>query len=417
MEETDEVIRFGIGFITGRPNVCKVINNTYKHLLNQIKKSTKSIDLSIYILFDLNYEHTTRVDFYGIVPDVYKNIKIKYITPEEIEAQKEKLVEEKVLSREEATLFLGYGYAKARNTLLYNALKDNIDYLLFWDDDEYPVACIKDTKSNELKWVLQDNILKHIDNITDAEITFGRRCGYNSPIPYIDFESDINKNAIKCYIEAVQNEFTDWEHVKQLMLCNGIDYADEKIANNQDAKCIENNVKEVIITGSPLCINLRRVDKIPAFYNPEGARGEDTFFSLSIKEGKIITVPVYHFHDPFLKYTGILRDRYPKELKNIKTDTPAVLKRFYNASRGWIRYRPLYLYITDKEHYKEQIELTRKNLKVGIPEINKIFNNEDFGILLKDLDIYDKNVEIDYQNYIKTNQIWKKLKDNIRNNK
>ena len=88
MEEN--VIKFGIGFVTGRPNVCNVINNTYERLINQFKDSDKKVEITIFILFDLGYQFTTRVDFYGIIPNVYKNIKIKYITPEDIEEEKKK---------------------------------------------------------------------------------------------------------------------------------------------------------------------------------------------------------------------------------------------------------------------------------------------------------------------------------------
>ena len=31
-------INFGIGFITGRPNICKIVNNYYKYLLEQVEK-------------------------------------------------------------------------------------------------------------------------------------------------------------------------------------------------------------------------------------------------------------------------------------------------------------------------------------------------------------------------------------------
>ena len=31
-------IEFGIGFVTGRPNVCKIINSYYKNLIEQTRK-------------------------------------------------------------------------------------------------------------------------------------------------------------------------------------------------------------------------------------------------------------------------------------------------------------------------------------------------------------------------------------------
>ena len=117
MEEN--VIKFGIGFVTGRPNVCNVINNTYERLINQFKDSDKKVEITIFILFDLGYQFTTRVDFYGIIPNVYKNIKIKYITPEDIEEEKKKLIGREILTKSEAALFFGHGHAKGRNTLMY----------------------------------------------------------------------------------------------------------------------------------------------------------------------------------------------------------------------------------------------------------------------------------------------------------
>lgn len=100
-----EVIKFGLGFVTGRSNVCKVINNTYEQLINQFKDSDKKVELTIFILFDLGYQYTTRVDFYGIIPNVYKDIKIKYITPEDIEEEKKKLIGKKDFTKQEVDLF------------------------------------------------------------------------------------------------------------------------------------------------------------------------------------------------------------------------------------------------------------------------------------------------------------------------
>ena len=83
-----KTIQFGLGFVTGRPNVCKVINNTYEQLVNQFKDLDDKVELTAFVLFDLGYQYTTRVDFYGLMPNVYKDIKIKYITPEDIEEMK-----------------------------------------------------------------------------------------------------------------------------------------------------------------------------------------------------------------------------------------------------------------------------------------------------------------------------------------
>ena len=85
--------------------MCNVINNTYERLINQFKDSDKKVEITIFILFDLGYQFTTRVDFYGIIPNVYKNIKIKYITPEDIEEEKKKLIGREILTNQKLHCF------------------------------------------------------------------------------------------------------------------------------------------------------------------------------------------------------------------------------------------------------------------------------------------------------------------------
>lgn len=409
--ETDNIIRVGLGFVTGRPNVCKVINNTYEQLINQFKDNNKKVKLTIFILFDLSYQYTTRIDFYGIMPYVYKNIKIKYITPEDIEEEKKKLIARKNLSRADVDLFLGHGHAKGRNTLMYCALKANMDYLLFWDDDEYPVACVKDEQTNEIIWKEQDNIAMHLKYIEDADVTSGHHCGYISPIPYVELGKDVNQENFKDYIEALGNDIISWDSIKEkFKKNNGITYASSTISNGEGKYEVESDGVGKWVSGSTLCLNFKQLDKIPAFYNPEGARGEDTFFSTMLNDSKVIKVPVYHFHDGFLKYTNITRRKYPKNLRKIKFSEEQILQRFLNASRGWIKYKPLFEYITNKKGYEEKIKETFEKLKNGIPEVNKLFGVDEFDILFEDLETYHKNVKKHYNEYLKTNEIWNKIK-------
>lgn len=41
---------------------------------------------------------------------------------------------------EAKVIFGKRGYAAKRNAVLYKAIKDNMDYMAFLDDDEYPMA-------------------------------------------------------------------------------------------------------------------------------------------------------------------------------------------------------------------------------------------------------------------------------------
>mgnify|MGYP007103640046 CR=1 FL=1 len=170
-------IELGIGFVTGRPNACQIINKYYRTIVEQAKRYNENVNVTIFILYDINYQQTGKEEFYIIHPEVYKDINIKYITPENIEEDKKILKGRYGFTTKEAEFILGYGHSKGRNTLMYYALKRRMDYLLFWDDDEYPVACVKE-ENGQIQWIPQDNIIKHLENIKAADVSVGYHCGY-----------------------------------------------------------------------------------------------------------------------------------------------------------------------------------------------------------------------------------------------
>ena len=398
----------GIGFVTGRSNVCKIINSYYEDMLKQTAEY--DVKLTIYILYDLHYLNTKVEEFYKIDSEVLDKINVKYITPEVIENEMKFLASETILTEQDTKLIFGNGHAKGRNTIMYFAYKEKMDYLLFWDDDEYPVANIKN--ANEIIWKKQNNISKHLNYISDADVTIGYHCGYISPIPYININNDIKENILKKYIEAISNDILSWDSFKNKMQLNyGISYADEKILNSELSYEIPIQGAGKWVSGSTLCLNLNHIDKIPAFYNPPDARGEDTFFSTMLDDSKVIKVPVYHFHDGFLKYTDIMDGKFPYKLEKIDNSRDNIVKRFFSASRGWIRYKPLLMYISDPNQYDENIKLVYEQLNDSIPGINKLFKNFDFTELIDNLKEYDKNVKVHYEQYQRTNAIWKILKN------
>lgn len=406
-----DVIKFGLGFVTGRPNICNLINNTYQRMTEQLKGYNKKVELTIFILYDLSYQCTTRVDFYGLIPKVYKDIKVKYITPENIDELKKRLIAREQLTKQETDLFFGHGHAKGRNTLMYYAKMWDMDYLLFWDDDEYPVACIKDEENKSIIWKQQDNIVMHLKYINKADVTIGYHCGYIAPIPYVEMNEDINEELFKKYIEAISIESFSWDSIKERFIKdNGVTYAEPELTEGKGEIELGKNGETKWVAGSTLCLNLKNIENIPAFYNPPGARGEDTFFSTMLGDAKVIKIPVYHFHDGFLKYTQIMRGKFPKQLRKIKSMESSIPQRFLQASKGWIRYKPLLTYILDKNGYQEKMNIIRENLKVSIPEINKLFKDYNFDILLEDFGDYSSKVEKSYREYLKINEIWSKLK-------
>lgn len=404
-------VKFGIGFVTGRPNVCRIVNSYYKDMLDQVSRYKKEVELTIFILFDTSYQQGKRKDFYNILPEVYKNINIKYITPEDIGEEKKKLVVRKNMKKDDMEFFFGYGHAKGRNTLMYYAVKNEMDYLLFWDDDEYPVAVLDE--NGKKKWIKQDNILKHLEFMDEekADVTIGYHCGYISPIPYIDFTEIFTEKDMKEFIEAISNDIISWESIREKMnKNNGVTFADKKLVKGEEAYEIESIGAGKWVAGSTLCLNLNHEDKIPAFYNPPLARGEDTFFSTLLGNSKTVRIPVYHFHDGFLKYTEIMERKYPKNLRKINVREECVKTRFLKATMGWIKYKPLLLYITDKKEYSKKIKEMRKSLEITVPKLNKVFSDDCFTDLLNELNIYDKNVAVHYEEYKRTNKIWETLR-------
>lgn len=406
-------LNIAIGFVTGRPNVCNIINTYYEYVKKQMQSFYKFTNISFYILYDLDYQDAKKEDFYNLKPEIFEeeNIKVKYITPEDVAELKQKMMDKYKLTTENVNAIIGNGHAKGRNTVMYSAYCDNMDYLLFWDDDEYPVACLKN-EDGTISWQMQDNVLKHIETMEkyNADVTIGYHCGYISPIPYMNFENEENEQAINHFIKAISNEIVTWESIKEKYeKSNGVTFAENSILNGEPYELLSEDGNK-FVAGSTLCINLNHIEKIPAFYNPVNARGEDTFFSLNLAEAKVMKVPVYHFHDGFLKYRQIMSNKFPKTLRLIRHSEDTVEKRFYKACLGWIKYKPLLVYILEKDKYRDIINDVYNRLEKSIPKINSLYPNYDFGQITEALKTYDQNVENDYNSYIEVNNIWNELK-------
>lgn len=68
---------------------------------------------------------------------------VHYLGPSAIANEAGSLVNKKVISAKEARIIFGEGYARKRNAVLYFALLNKMDALIFFDDDEYPVANVR----------------------------------------------------------------------------------------------------------------------------------------------------------------------------------------------------------------------------------------------------------------------------------
>ncbi|HWQ40754.1 MAG TPA: hypothetical protein VN456_01810 [Desulfosporosinus sp.] len=408
----DKIVKLGIGFATGRKSFQKVLR-TYIHTWKESGLvDDKKVNLNLFVAYDLIYHKTEITDYTDIPTELVEQIDSStFIGSVAIKEEIDYLIREDVITINEVRLIFGRGYAAKRNAVLYNAIKQNMDYLVFLDDDEYPMA-VTNTR-NTVIWGGQEVLTNHLNNIPQADITHGNHCGYISPIPYMEFNDTMTEEDFRSFIEAISNDIVNWDTLKTVMKNGGVTYADTKILTSDDALEVQEINHSKFISGANLGINLTNPRRIFPFYNPPGARGEDTFLSTCLGERKVLRVPCYTFHDGFSTYNDLLEGVLPLRLKFIKADTEEITTRFYNACIGWIRYKPLLLYITERDSYEEKIEEMRVQLKETLPKICAYFEQPDFINVLDELEKYHGNVEKHYREFHETQFVWAKIMEHF----
>lgn len=405
-------IKVGIGFATGRKSFQKVLRTYIYDWKESGLVENKRISLNLFVAYDLNYQKTKITDYTNVHPELVEQIdSSKFIGSIARKEEIDYLIRENVININEERMIFGRGYAGKRNAVLYNAIKHNMDYLVFLDDDEYPMAVTK--TRNTAIWGGQHVLLNHLKYIAHADITHGNHCGYISPIPYMEFNDTMTETDFRSFIEAISNDIINWDTLKTVMKNGGVTYADTKILTHDDAIEVQETNHAKFISGANLCINLTDSRRIFPFYNPPGARGEDTFLSTCLSERKVLHVPCYTFHDGFSTYNHLLAGVLPTRLKFIKADTEQITTRFYKACIGWTRYKPLLLYITQPDRYEEKIQQMREQLNETLPKICAYFGQPDFINVLAELEKYHKNVKKHYHEFLETQRIWAKIMEHF----
>ena len=368
----------------------------------------KRISLNLFVAYDLHYHKTRMTDYTNIRSDLVDQIESStFIASVVIKEAIASLVAENIINEEETRRIFGKGYASKRNAVLFFAIKNKMDYLIFMDDDEYPMA-VTNTRNTTI-WGGQHILLDHLKYITQADITHGHHCGYVSPIPYMEFNDTMKEEDFSLFIEAISNDIVNWNTLKKIMKNGGVTYADTKILTSDEAIEVPETKHAKFISGANLCINLTDPLRVFPFYNPPGARGEDTFLSTCLSERKVLRIPSYTFHDGFSTYNHLLEGVLPIRLKFIKADNAQIITRFYNACIGWIRYKPLLLYITEPDRYEQRVAEIREQLVATLPKICAYFKQPDFANVLTEFDKYNKNVKKHHREFLETKAIWAKI--------
>jgi hypothetical protein len=403
-------LNIGIGFATGRrlfQNVLKTyINNWLEHGLVH----DQGIKLHLFIAYDLKYKNTRLSDYKNIPVELADMVEsINFYGNKEISDEIENLSASNILDSKEAHLLFGEGYGKKRNIITYFAIKHKMDKLIFIDDDEYPIATLKNKQEN-LMWMGQSILSTHLKYNDQADITHGHHCGYISPIPYLKFTEELPEKDFKNFIEAISNDIITWDKIKHLILEDrGVTFAEAAILNEAQVTEVaeENGMK--FISGANLCFNLKNFKELPPFYNPPGARGEDTFMSTALSELKVLKVPCYTFHDGFSMYNNILHGVLPITLLPIEANSEVIIKRFVNATIGWVRYKPLLVYITNRQGYETAMQEMEVKLKSSIPKLCRYFKTKDFEKILPEFETYKRNAKKHFEEFEHTKAAWSKL--------
>lgn len=408
MKIDQKKINVGVGFVTGRKNFKNVVKTYVDNWNESGLVDNKKHALHLFVAYDLKYS-STKVSDYKITDEEILDMvdSAYYLGNSSITNEAHYLVEKNVISLEEANLIFGEGYAMKRNVVLYFALKNKMDYLIFLDDDEYPIATIK--VNDSIVWKGQEVLSTHINNIQHADMTHGHHCGYISPIPYLDFNDKLTEDEFRIFIESISNDIINWASIKEKMNDGGVTYADLNIINSEITEVVKEINGMKFISGANLGFNLKNLNKLFPFYNPPGARGEDTFLSTSIGECNIRKIPCYTFHDGFSTYQHLLLGVLPNKLKTVRADLGINTERFLRATIGWIRYKPLLLYITQRDNYETEIMKMKENLSIVLPKICDYFGNNEFNTILDELEFFHTHVEEHYKDFENTKSAWLKI--------
>ncbi len=407
-----KTLRVGIGFATGRKSFRKVLRSQIHSWVESGLVEDTSISLNVFVAYDLSYQKTHSKDFTNIHPDQSSKLDgVFFAGKEEIQDEVNDLVRSGILSSVEASRVFGKGYAGQRNAILYSAIKNRMDCLIFLDDDEYPFAVTND--HNHAIWSGQPVLANHILTIGQADYTHGYHCGYISPIPYMEFNDILPESDFQTFIEAISNDILNWKNVKKIMSQGGVTYSDTTVLREQKIYPVEEVNGAKFISGANLGINISRPERILPFYNPPNARGEDTFLSTCLGNRNVMRVPCYTFHDGFSMYHRLLEGSLPIHLQFIKADNDKVIQRFYKACVGWVRYKPLLLYITNPDGFDEEIASMKEKLTAVLPKVSAYFDRPEFMTILSELEKYQRNVRKHNQDFIETREIWARVMEHL----
>lgn len=403
----------GIGFATGRKSFLNVLRAYMFHLSESNFLAKNNMLLSLFVAYDPHYNNTCREDYDNLTPEEKSMFyRCHFIGPEDIQKEIASLLHDHTIEQDDGEICFGNGYAVQRNIIQYTAVKERVDFLILLDDDEYPLAVTQSQES--CLWSGQHVLEDHVKYLQFSDFTNGYHCGYLSPMPSIEFDGVLEEQTFHQFTDALSSDVLKWEYVQKTIQSAGVTYADKNVLIEHKAQLVPLVNGAKYISGGNLGINLTSPEKTLPFFNPPGARGEDSLLSTCIKERNVKKIPVYTFHDGFGFYSSLLRGVLPLELRKISLyDSAAVIDRFYRACIGWMRYKPLYTYLTQPDQYQDIMEQSRRNLQASLESVCAYFNNWNFNQILTELEAYTAQMQLHYDMLRRSQDLWQKMMEKL----
>jgi hypothetical protein len=133
---------------------------------------------------------------------------------------------------------------------------------------------------------------------------------------------------------------------------------------------------------------------LPLFFQPPGARGEDTFFCTRLNDPlSIYRSNTAHFHDPH----GMLLNTRAQKWEEITIAYPQYLEwKFTNVVKGWLGYAPLYVRLEHPD-WKEKIQAIYQ-------ELSTLYG--PYKIFFEQFQYYTERLAQDYEQYQRLGDQW-----------
>ncbi len=399
--------KVAVVFSTGRKTVHPVANMLAKSMRRH--GHDERFDLDLIISYDPSFYGLSPEDFriQGEAAEVFPDV--VYTGPNDGSVIIER-IRDLVKDRDGLdVLFKPRGYCTQKNRALFHALKRGNDHILFLDDDEYFVAPFQD-RDGSLEWRAQDVFGEHMMLQTGTDITNGSHTGYFSPVPSeIDTRLEEGLRERLGRILALGNETitpTTFINTRQDVRYGSDDFLEE---GPYEITPVE-GVKP--LNGGNFAINLAamREGRIPPYFNPIGARGEDAILGMQLDDVEVMRVPVYTFHDPFQKYQKITEGEHPDSIDAIQV-IPGTIDRFCRATIGWVRYAPFLLRMTtsSEEEYQSRIQAMREGLTDIGNQIDEQLSWDGFKAMGPTLKEYHQRSSGDVAELYQARKTWEQI--------